>query len=154
MTAYSAGLRVGEVVRLKVSEIDSKRMQIRVSAGKGAKDRYTLLSETTLKVLRDYVREQKPTDWLFPGEESGEHLSERSAERIFEQAKNRANILKPATFHTLRHSFATHLLEDGVATRYIQELLGHDSIKTTERYTHVTQQGMAGIKSPLDKLQL
>ncbi|MDE3092129.1 MAG: tyrosine-type recombinase/integrase [Chloroflexota bacterium] len=154
MVAYSAGLRVGEVVRLKVSEIDSKRMQIRVTAGKGAKDRYTLLSETALTMLRDYFRAFKPKDWLFTGDAPGDHLSERSAQQVFKDAKKKAGILKPATFHTLRHSFATHLMEDGVDTRYIQELLGHDSIKTTERYAHVTQKGMARVKSPLDNLEL
>ncbi|MBI4672677.1 MAG: tyrosine-type recombinase/integrase [Chloroflexi bacterium] len=154
MTAYSAGLRVGEVVRLKVNEVDSKRMQIRVTAGKGAKDRYTLLSETTLKVLREYFREYKPKDWLFPGDDSQDHLAERSAERIFKDAKKKAGILKPATFHTLRHSFATHLLEDGVDIRYIQELLGHGTVRTTERYTHVSETAIAKIKSPLDRLIL
>ena len=154
MTAYSAGLRVGEVVRLKVSDIDSKRMTIRVTAGKGAKDRDTLLSTTALEILREYVRAFKPRDWLFPGDDRTDHLSERSAQHIFEDAKNKASILKPATFHTLRHSFATHLLEDGVDMRYIQELLGHGSIETTERYTHVTERGKQKIKSPLDNFKL
>lgn len=154
VTAYSAGLRVGEVVRLKVSDIDSKRMQIRVTAGKGAKDRYTVLSETALTVLREYFKAEKPQDWLFPGEDPGDHLSERSAEHVFEHAKQKAGIIKKATFHTLRHSFATHLLEDGTDIRYIQELLGHDSIETTERYTHVTQPALQRIKSPLDNMQL
>jgi integrase/recombinase XerD len=117
MVAYSAGLRVGEVVRLKVSDIDSKRTQIRVTAGKGAKDRYTLLSETALTVLRDYVRTDRPKDWLFPGADPTKHLSERSAQKIFAHSRKRAGITKPATFHTLRHSFATHLLEDGVDIR-------------------------------------
>lgn len=154
MTAYSAGLRVGEVVRLKVSEIDSKRMTIRVTAGKGAKDRYTLLSETALTVLREYFRTFKPKGWLFPGEERDDHLAERSAQEIFKDAKKKAGILKPATFHTLRHSFATHLLEDGVDMRYIQELLGHGNIRTTERYTHVSESALGRIKSPMDKLVL
>ncbi len=154
MVAYSAGLRVGEVVRLKVSDIDSRRMQIRVTAGKGAKDRYTLLSETALTVLRDYFRAYKPKDWLFPGQDSTDHLSERSAQKIFKQAAAKSGISKSVTFHTLRHSFATHLLEDGVDIRYIQELLGHGSIETTERYTHVTQKGIERIKSPLDNMQI
>ncbi len=118
-----------------IFDIDSKRMTIRVTAGKGAKDRDTLLSETALTVLREYVRAFKPKDWLFPGNSPNDHLSERSAQHVFEDAKQKAGIIKPATFHTLRHSFATHLLEDGVDMRYIQELLGHGSIKTTERYT-------------------
>ncbi len=150
MTAYSAGLRVGEAVRLKVSNIDSKRMQIRVTAGKGAKDRYTLLSETALQLLREYFKKFKPRDWLFPGDDSTDHLSERAAQQVFSRARKNAGINKPATFHTLRHSFATHLLEDGVDMRYIQELLGHGSIRTTERYTHVSQRAMGRIKSPLD----
>jgi site-specific recombinase XerD len=127
-------------------------MTIRVTAGKGAKDRYTLLSETTLTVLREYFRVFKPKDWLFPGEDRSDHLSERFAERVFAQARKRAGIIKPATFHTLRHSFATHLLEDGVDMRYIQELLGHGNIRTTERYTHVSQSALGRIKSPMDKL--
>lgn len=114
-TAYSAGLRVGEVVRLKVSDVDSKRMTIRVTAGKGAKDRDTLLSAIALEILREYVRRFKPKDWLFPGDLPSDHLSERSAQHIFEDAKKGAGITKPATFHTLRHSFATHLLDDGVS---------------------------------------
>lgn len=129
-------------------------MQIRVTAGKGAKDRYTLLSEIALQVLREYFRAYKPKAWLFAGKDQTDHLSERSAQQIFQDARKKAGIAKQATFHTLRHSFATHLLEDGVDIRYIQELLGHGSIETTERYTHVTQKGMERIKSPLDRLKL
>lgn len=154
VTAYSAGLRVGEVVRLKIHDIDSKRMKIRVTAGKGAKDRDTLLSETALRILREYFTAFKPKDWLFPGEQLSDHLSERAAQEIFRDSKRKAGIRKPATFHTLRHSFATHLLEDGVDMRYIQELLGHGSIKTTERYTHVSQNALGRIKSPMDNLEL
>ena len=154
MVGYSAGLRVGEVVRLKVSDVDSKRMQIRVIAGKGAKDRYTVLSERALSVLREYFRAYKPKDWLFPGAELTDHLSERSAQKVFACSRKKAGITKPVTFHTLRHSFATHLLEDGVDIRYIQELMGHDSILTTQRYTHVTQKATGRIKSPLDNMPL
>lgn len=154
MTAYSAGLRVGEVVRLKVCDIDSKRMQIRVIAGKGAKDRCTVLSETALVVLREYVRVFKPKDWLFPGDDPADHLAERSAQHIFQDAKRKAGIKKPATFHTLRHSFATHLLEGGTDIRYIQEQLGHGNIRTTERYTHVSEEATRRIRSPLDTLDL
>jgi integrase/recombinase XerD len=110
VTAYSAGLRVGEAVRLKVSDIDSKRMTIRVTAGKGAKDRETLLSQIALEVLREYVKAFKPKDWLFPGDDPSDHLSERAAQEVFKDAKRKAGIIKPATFHTLRHSFATHLM--------------------------------------------
>jgi site-specific recombinase XerD len=131
-----------------------------VTAGKGAKDRYTLLAETAREALRDYYRAYKPKDGLFPGDDSTDHLSTRSAQEIFQDAKRKAGITKPATFHTLRHSpsaslragFATHLLEDGVDMRYIQELMGHDSIETTELYTHVTEKGVGQIQSPLDKL--
>ncbi|MCL4488755.1 MAG: site-specific integrase [Chloroflexi bacterium] len=154
VTAYSAGLRVGEVVRLKVSDVDSRRMQIRVTAGKGAKDRDTLLSATALEILRQYFRAFRPKDWLFPGDDPKDHLSERAAQKVFHDSLKKAGILKPATFHTLRHSFATHLLEDGVDMRYIQELLGHGSIETTERYTHVTERGKQHIKSPLDNFRL
>jgi len=139
---------------LKATDIDSERMQIRVTAGKGAKDRDTLLSETALIVLREYFRQYKPKDWLFPGDTPTDHLSERSAEKVFQRSKGKAGIKKPATFHTLRHSFATHLLEDGVDIRYIQELMGHDSILTTQRYTHVTKRATGRIKSPLDNISL
>jgi len=152
--AYSAGLRVGEVVRLKVSEVDGARMQVRVTAGKGAKDRDTLLAEAARRLLRDYCRAYKPQEWLFPGDDPTDHLAERSAQEVFQDAKRKAGITKPETFHSLRHSFATHLLEDGVDMCYIQELMGHDSIETTERYTHVTERGMQKVKSPLDNLKL
>ncbi len=145
---------MGEVVRLKVRDVDSKRKQIRVTAGKGAKDRDTLLAEAALGVLRQYYLADKPQDWLFPGESPNDHLSERAAQHVFENAKVKAGIKKKVTFHSLRHSFATHLLEDGTDIRYIQELLGHDSLKTTELYTHVTERGMKRVKSPLDNFKL
>ena len=149
---YSSGLRVGEVVRIKLKDIDSERMLIHVIQGKGRKDRYTVLSEVALKVLREYVREYKPSGWLFQGEEPGNHITERTVQRIFENAKEKACIHKKASVHTLRHSFATHLLEGGIDLRYIQELLGHQSSKTTEIYTHVTEKSIKNIASPLDKL--
>ncbi len=154
MLAYSAGLRVSEVVRLRISDIDSDRMQIRVKAGKGAKDRYVPLAVKALEVLRDYFRAFKPKEWLFPGDDASDHSSERAAQHVFASAKKDAGIKKQATFHTLRHSFATHLHETGVGLRYIQEFMGHESIETTERYTHVTQEGVERIKSPLDNLRL
>lgn len=131
---YSAGLRVGEVVRLKPQDIDSKRMLIHVVQGKGRKDRYTLLSEIALQQLRKYYTIYKPEKWLFPGQKKEEFLTERTVERVFENACSLAKINKKATVHTLRHSFATHLLEGGTDLRFIQELLGHSSSKTTEIY--------------------
>lgn len=149
---YSSGLRVGEVVRLKANDIDSDRMLIHVIQGKGRKDRYTVLSEVALNVLREYAREYKPVTWLFQGEEAGRHITERTVQRIFENAKEKAQIQKKVSVHSLRHSFATHLLEGGIDLRYIQELLGHQSSKTTEIYTHVTKKSIKNITSPLDKL--
>lgn len=121
-----------------------------IDDGKGHKDRYTLLGKRTLKVLREYWKKYRPAKWLFEGREPGKRYSSRSAEEVFEQAVKRAGIKKPVTFHTLRHSFATHLLESGVDIRYIQNLLGHSSIKTTELYTQVTTQKIERIKSPID----
>jgi site-specific recombinase XerD len=149
---YSAGLRVGEVVRLKIEDIDSKRMLIHVRQGKGKKDRYTILSEAALIQLRKYYKQERPETWLFPGGKQGRYLTERSVEKFFENACNQANIRKDVSLHVLRHSFATHLLEDGIDLRYIQELLGHSSSKTTEIYTHVTENSIRNIKSPLDKM--
>ncbi len=149
---YSSGLRVGEVVRLRLKDIDSDRMLIHVVQGKGRKDRYTILSEVALKVLREYVREYKPAEWLFQGEQAGRHITERTVQRAFENAKENAGIQKKVSVHSLRHSFATHLLEGGIDLRYIQELLGHQSSKTTEIYTHVTKKSIRSIASPLDKI--
>jgi integrase/recombinase XerD len=149
---YGGGLRVGEVVRLKISDIDSQRMLVRVHQGKGRKDRYTLLSKAILEELRTYWIRYQPQSWLFPGARLNRHLSERSAQQVFHRAVQGAGIRKPATMHTLRHSFATHLLESGTDLRYIQELLGHASSKTTEIYTHVSRKDLAHITSPLDHL--
>ena len=131
---YSAGLRVGEVVRLKITDIDSDRMLIHIVQGKGRKDRYSILSEVALGALRIYVRKYKPDYWLFPGADADKFLTERSVQKVFENARFKAGIKKEVTVHSLRHSFATHLLEGGVDLRYIQELLGHQSSKTTEIY--------------------
>jgi len=147
---YSAGLRVGEVVRLRVDDIDPDRQLIHVRAGKGRKDRYTLLSERALLTLRQYVREYGPSTWLFPGARPNRPLSIRSAQKIVELARTRAGIATPTSAHTLRHSFATHLLEAGTDIRYIQELLGHASPKTTQIYTHVSRRDLIRIRSPLD----
>ncbi|SDK10969.1 site-specific tyrosine recombinase/integron integrase [Natronincola ferrireducens] len=149
---YSAGLRVGEVVRLKVDDIDSDRMLIHVRQGKGRRDRYTILSEVALGMLRKYAMVEKPKGWLFPGGKDNCFLTERSVQKIFATACKKSSIKKDVSVHSLRHSFATHLLESGTDLRYIQELLGHSSSKTTEIYTHVTEANLSKIKSPLDRL--
>lgn len=149
---YSAGLRVSEVVKLKMDDIDSNRMLIRVIQGKGRKDRYTILSNSCLKQIKKYYELYQPKDWLFPGMKEGRHLTARSVQRIFKKACRKANIKKKVSVHTLRHSFATHLLEKGTDLRYIQKLLGHKSSTTTEIYTHVSKRDIANIESPLDNL--
>jgi len=153
ITIYSGGLRIGELMRLKVNDIDSDRMQILIRQSKGKKDRFTLLAEKTLKILRLYYDEYKPKEYLFEGQNGGMY-SARSIQTILKAAVAKTSIKKHVTVHTLRHSFATHLLENGTDVRYIQSLLGHSSSKTTEIYTHVTTKGMEKIKSPLDKLNI
>jgi len=150
---YSGGLRLGEVTNLKVTDIDPGRMMIKIRQGKGKKDRYTLLSDKALELLRQYLQEYTPSDWLFQGKEGGKY-SDRSVQEIFHKAVRKAGIKKLVTVHTLRHSFATHLLEQGTDIRYIQELLGHGNIKTTLIYSHITRKGISGIKSPLDSMTL
>jgi site-specific recombinase XerD len=150
MVLYSAGLRVGEVVRLTIEDIDAKRRLLRVRAAKGGKDRYTLLSDRALTALREYAREYQPTHWLFPGARPTRHLSTRCAQHIVEAARRRAGVLRRASAHTFRHSFATHLLEAGTDLRHIQELLGHASPRTTQIYTHVSRHELGRIRSPLD----
>ncbi|MGY6559556.1 MAG: tyrosine-type recombinase/integrase [Nitritalea sp.] len=158
MIIYSAGLRLGELIQLKIKDIDSKRMQIRVESGKGKKDRYTLLSARTLEVLRNYIREVRPYYFLFEGFgstlEKPVKYGRRSVQNILKAAVEKVGIKKKVTVHTLRHSFATHLLEQGTDLRYIQELLGHESPKTTQIYTHITTRGFGQIKSPLDNLEI
>lgn len=149
---YSAGLRLGEVVRLKIADIDKERNLIHIRQAKGRKDRYTILSLVALEALEKYLIQYQPENWIFPGAEPGRHLHERSVQKIFEQAQKKAGIKKDVSVHTLRHSFATHLLEAGTDLRYIQELLGHQSSKTTEIYTHVSERHIGRIQSPLDSL--
>lgn len=149
---YSSGLRVGEVVRLRLSDFDLERKTLRIRQGKGRKDRITLLSEAAYAIVTRYVAESKPEDWLFPGQYAGSHLTERTVQKHFEHALALSGISKPVTLHALRHSFATHLLENGIDIRYIQELLGHKNLRTTERYTHVSKRDIRRIKSPLDQL--
>lgn len=152
LITYASGLRVSEVVRLKLENLDFDRKLIYVRQGKGKKDRCTVLSQVVIDLLQEYIRFMKPGEWLFPGAKPGTHLSERTVQKIMEQAVSKAKILKDATVHTLRHSFATHLLERGTDLRYIQELLGHASSKTTEIYTHVSRRELSNIESPLDKM--
>ena len=153
MFAYSSGLRLNEIVRLKITDIDRERMQLRIVQSKGRKDRYTKLSEKILPVLDLYIAEYNPADLLFTGAD-GQAYSDRSVQAVVKQAAKRAGITKVVTPKTLRHSFATHLLENGVDLRYIQEFLGHSSSKTTEIYTHITTKGFDKIKSPMDGLDI
>ena len=150
MMTYSSGLRVSEVVKLRREDLDFKRSIIHIRGAKGRKDRYTLFSEIAQKTLRIYIKASNPMEWLFPGQKKGSHISIRTAQQIFLDAVKRTDIIKNISIHSLRHSFATHLLESGVDLRYIQELLGHKSTKTTEIYTHVSNLKMRKIKNPLD----
>ena len=149
---YSAGLRLNEVTHLKVEDIDSERKMIRIKQSKGRKDRYSVLSDKALDVLREYYSEYKPVDWLFTGQKLHNPLSDRSVQNIFKNARDKAGITKNVSIHSLRHSFATHLLENGTDLRFIQELLGHSNSKTTEIYTHVSKKSLNNIISPLDNM--
>ena len=153
MATYGAGLRLGEVCHLKPGDIDSKRMMLRVEQGKGAKDRYTLLSPRLLEELRRYWLLHRPRLWLFPSPRVPDlPLSKHTAHRIYHAAKDRAGIAKDGGIHALRHAFATHLLEAGVDIHTIQRLMGHGSLSTTERYFHLAQKHLSGIASPLELL--
>ncbi|MCC5910029.1 MAG: site-specific integrase [Clostridiaceae bacterium] len=152
VTIYAAGLRISEAVNLKVSDIDSKNMQIRVVQGKGQKDRYTLLSSKNVEILRDYWKYHHPTDWLFPGNSMDKPISTRTIQKVFKTAKNKAGIKKEATVHTLRHSFATHLVEAGTSIYHIQQLMGHTSPKTTSVYIHISRKDILQVRSPFDSM--
>ena len=154
MTTYAAGLRVSEVVGLKLTDIDSERMMIRVQQGKGRKDRYTILSERLLKELRIYWKMYRPSLWLFSSRDTEQALSIGSAQRIYYHAKEQAGIQKGKGIHILRHCFATHLLEAGVDLRTIQMLMGHKSITTTIGYLQVTRKQLSSTQSPLDLLKV
>jgi site-specific recombinase XerD len=154
MTSYGTGLRRFELVRLLPQDIHSERMLLRVNQGKGRKDRYTLLSERLLNELRAYWREYRPKRWLFPNQAGTNHMSKDTAGRIYYRLKERAGITHGHGIHTLRHSFATHLLEVGVDVRTIQILMGHSSLNTTIKYLHVTQKHIESTQSPLDLLRL
>jgi site-specific recombinase XerD len=153
MTTYAAGLRVSEVVNLKVTDIDSDRMSLRVEQGKGAKDRYTLLSPRLLKELRSYWRRDRPAVWLFPSR-TGRPLDVSTAQKIYYAAKLRARISKRGGIHALRHAFATHSLEAGTDVHTIQRLLGHGHISSTMRYFHLAHPTLMAHRSPLDLLDL
>lgn len=154
MTTYAAGLRLSEACHLKVSDIDSDRMTIRVEQGKGAKDRYTPLSPRLLGELRRYWAAYRPAPWLFPGTRDAHGaLLPKSAQRIFHAAKDRPGITKRCGIHGLRHAFATHSLEAGVDVHTIQRLLGHGSLGTTARYFHLAQKHLSGAASPPDLLE-
>jgi site-specific recombinase XerD len=153
MTSYGAGLRVSEVARLRVSDIDTERMMIRIRAAKGGHDRYVLLGERLLAVLRAYWRQVRPPgEYLFQGTKRGQPISTKAIWYMMHKAARRAGIRKRVSPHSLRHGFATHLLEAGVDLRTIQHLLGHRSIRSTVRYTFVTRKVMDRVKSPLDSL--
>jgi integrase/recombinase XerD len=154
MTAYAAGLRVSEVVRLKIIDIDSDRMLIRVDQGKGGRDRYIMLSPQLLIVLRGYWRKTRPAHWLFPGQDDSRPLDPSVLQGTCRTARAAAKLGKPVTVHTLRHSFATHLLEAGTDIRIIQVLLGHRNLSTTARYTQVAATTIANTASPFDRLTL
>jgi site-specific recombinase XerD len=152
-TTYSAGLRVSEVLHLKLTDIDSQRMCLRIEQGKRRKDRYVPLSARLLPDLRAYWRIYRPVTWLFPNHTGTQPLSPVTAHRIFHATKARAGLAKPGGIHSLRHAFATHLLEAGTDLHTIQRLLGHTSIRTTLRYFHVAQQHLLATTSPLDLLE-
>lgn len=153
-TAYAAGLRIGEVARLKVSSIDSKRMLLHIESGKGGRDRYAMLSPRLLDILRAYWKRARPSLWLFPGQEPGSHVSTGALQAACRAARKRARIGKRVTAHSLRHSFATHLLESGTDIRIIQVMLGHSHLETTARYAQVATSLIAGTPSPFDRLSL
>jgi integrase/recombinase XerD len=154
MTTYAAGLRLKEIRHLQPRHIHSQRRLIRVEQGKGQKDRYTLLSPRLLQELRDYWKEYRPGEWLFPNATKTGPLGERQGQQIFEQAKRDAGLKRGHGLHTLRHCFATHLLEAGIDLRTIQLLLGHRSITTTTLYLHLTQKKLSQVPSPFDLLRM
>ena len=150
MLTYSSGLRVSETAKLKLTDIDSTRMTVRIM-GKGGKDRYSILSQTALEHLRLYWKKYRPAEWLFEGQKKDDHISTNSIQQLFYKAKKLARIKKPVSIHSLRHSFATHLIEAGTSLHHVQLLLGHRSPTTTTVYLHVSRLNLAQVTSPLDK---
>jgi len=153
-TIYAAGLRVSELISLKAQDIDSARMVIHVRQGKGRKDRYVMLSDQLLGLLRSYWKIDRPSHWLFPGADPQRHITARALERVCRQTADAAGLSKNVTVHTLRHCFATHLLEQGVDIRVIQDLLGHRHINATSRYARVAINTIRQIQSPLELLKI
>jgi integrase/recombinase XerD len=149
---YACGLRRGELLNLKPADVDSKRKLLIIRQAKGRKDRVAPLSEKIIGLLREYYKTYRPQQWLFEGQDQGEQYSEQSLQSVLKHAVKKVGIKKPVTLHWLRHSYATHLLEKGVDLRYIQELLGHKSSKTTEIYTHVSEKKLINIISPFEDL--
>lgn len=150
-TIYSCGMRISEALNLKISDIDSKRMMVRIENSKGNRDREVMLSHNLLILLREYYKEYKPKKYIFEGQKGGKYTA-RSAEQVFKKALQTSKINKKASLHTLRHSYATHLIEQGTDIRIVQELLGHKNIKTTQIYTHITDIRKLKIRNPLDNL--
>lgn len=153
LLVYSAGLRAGELINLQIKDIDSENMRVFVRGGKGKKDRVTILSQKALDVLRQYFKKYRPEEYLFEGQDGGRYTTS-SLRKVFHSAIKDSGIKRQLSLHSLRHSFATHLLESGVDLRYVQELLGHNSSQTTEIYTHITHKGWEKIQSPLDKMDI
>jgi len=153
MTAYASGVRSSELVRLKLEDVDSHEMTIRVNSGKGQKDRLTVLSQRLLHELRDYYKVYRPQKWLFYGGNVNTHINKSTAARVFKQAKKRAHIQKAGGIHTLRHSFATHMLEYGIDLRRLQMMLGHSNLSTTAVYLHLATDFVKNLFSPFDKMQ-
>lgn len=153
MVKYSSGLRMSEVINLKITDIDSSRMQLRIVQAKGFKDRYTVLSSVTLEYLRNYYKSFRPKIFLFETK-PGKSMSEKAIQSAFKKAMARAGIHKKTGIHSLRHSFATHLMEQGVSLPIIQQLLGHKSLRTTSVYLHVQQYSLEKVKSPIDSLSV
>ena len=154
MTAYAGGLRTSEVIRLRLTDIYSERMVIRIHQGKGLKDRYVMLAPTLLKVLREYWLQERPTTWLFPGQDGKQPITAHRVAEMCRRLGREAGVKKPVTVRALRHSFATHLLEAGQNVRVIQMLLGHRSLRTTQQYTYVSSATVRAAPSPLEFLAL
>ena len=152
VTCYAAGLRISEACRLRVSDIDSRRMVVHVRAGKGGYDRETVLSPRLLELLREYWKAERPADWLFPGQKPTRHVSFESVRKAFAGARDAVGLSHRYTPHSLRHSFATHLLDAGTDLVLLKTLLGHQSIRTTSCYTHISSERIGNTKSPLDLL--